>query len=102
MGDNQLEGGIPAELGSLGNLESLDLGRNRLTGEIPTELGNLGNLELLFLDNNGLTGEIPGELGNLNLMVSYLGGNQFSGCVRATLRSIISNDWGGVGLPFCD
>ena len=42
--DNGLSGEIPAELGSLSNLESLVLVHNQLSGEIPAELGSLSNL----------------------------------------------------------
>ena len=45
-------GEIPAELGSLSNLTSLDLNGNALSGEIPPELGDLDNLTSLGdLDN---------------------------------------------------
>ena len=45
--DGGLTGEIPTELGSLANLQELDLGGNQLTGEIPTELGSLANLQWL-------------------------------------------------------
>ena len=59
----QLTGEIPAELGGLTNLQTLDLHGNRLPGEIPGELGGLVNMQTLWLSVNQLTGEIPGELG---------------------------------------
>src|SRR4051812_47718099 len=49
---NNLIGHIPASIGNLVNLTSLDLNTNRLSGSIPSSLGNLVNLEYLFLHNN--------------------------------------------------
>ena len=72
----ELTGAIPAELGSLTQLHSLDLGWNDLSDEIPAELGNLINLQTLDLYGNQLSGAIPAELGNLtNLQSLGLGPN---------------------------
>ena len=88
---NQLTGEIPAELGNLANLQTLFLGRNQLTGEIPAELGDLTNLKGLWLDSNQLTGEIPAELGNLaNLHSLWLDSNQLTGAIPAELGSLTS------------
>ena len=89
--ENQLSGGIPAGLGSLSSLQSLDLGGNRLTGEIPTELGKLSNLESLFLNYNELTGEIPADLGGLsNLTQMDLGANRLNGEIPRELGNLSS------------
>ena len=91
LAGNQLTGEIPAELGSLTNLEGLSLNDNQLTGEIPAELGSLTNLEELFLNNNQLTGEIPAELGGLsNLTRLWLQGNQLTGEIPAELGDLTS------------
>ena len=58
-----LTGHIPAEIGDLTGLETLDLSDNNLTGSIPSELGNLEALQTLDLSDNGLTGRIPDALG---------------------------------------
>ena len=81
-----LSGEIPPELGNLAKLERLLLIRNRLSGSIPPELGNLANLEELYLAENQLTGSVPPELGNLkNLKNLTLHTNDLSGCLPAWL-----------------
>ena len=52
--EKELTGTIPAELGQLSSLETLNLGNNQLTGTIPAELGQLSSLETLNLGNNQL------------------------------------------------
>ena len=74
---------------------------NQLTGEIPAELGNLSNLESLNLSSNRLT-EIPGELGSLsNLTYLYLSDNQLTGCIPVGIAGVANNDLSQLGLPFC-
>ena len=127
LADNLLSGPIPPELGNLTNLEALYLDSNLLSGPIPPELGNLTNLSSLFLSNNLLIGQIPSELGRLskleglslwgnelrglippelftlsNLNFLFLGlGNQFTGCVPESWRSLDYNDIDFLDLPFC-
>ena len=85
-----------------GRVDGLILGGNGLTGGIPAELGSLSNLQWLLLWGNGLTGEIPAELGNLsNLRWLYLRNNRLTGCIPAELQNVESNDFDRVGLPFC-
>ena len=86
---NGLNGGIPAELGNLTNLQELDLGPNQLSGSIPAELGNLTNLQQLDLGSNQLSGSIPAELGNLtNLQQLGLYYNQLSGTIPSSLGDL--------------
>ena len=78
LDERQLQGEIPAQLGSLGQLVELNLSKNELTGGIPPALGHLRHLRLLALNQNftpkaagalgatnGLFGRLPGELGHL-------------------------------------
>ena len=69
---NGLTGPIPAALGDLALLQTLDLGRrwdstaakwvnNALTGSIPPALERLANLRRLDLSGNDLTGPHPGR-----------------------------------------
>ncbi|KAJ4847425.1 hypothetical protein Tsubulata_006530 [Turnera subulata] len=57
---NKLNGTIPATLGNLTKLVSLDLYNNNLTGPIPSSLGNVTSLRRL--NGNKLNGTIPLEV----------------------------------------
>ena len=49
-----------------GRVTSLNLGNNNLTGSLPPEMGSLTALSLLYLHrNSGLTGPVPAEMANL-------------------------------------
>ncbi|CAN0421835.1 unnamed protein product, partial [Pylaiella littoralis] len=86
---NNLQGAIPKELGALGKLETLLLGRNNLTGQIPKELGTLSKLERLSLHNNQFSGHIPPELGNLAVLtILDLEGNKLSGTIPPELGNL--------------
>jgi Leucine-rich repeat (LRR) protein len=69
LGGNQLTGGIPSQIGNLGELKILYLDHNKLSGPITKELANLKNLEVLFLDNNNFDGGItlPPRVDPINL-----------------------------------
>ena len=93
-----LAGSIPSELGSLVNLQRLNLSFNKLTGEIPRELGNLSKLEELLLPVNQLDGGIPAELGNLsNLQTLSLSENQLTGDIPTELGNLSNLRTLGVG-----
>jgi len=64
--DNLIYGTVPSDLGSLANLERLELTKNSLNGELPPEIGNLGSLTFLALGRNSFWGELPGALGKLS------------------------------------
>ncbi|MGE5344165.1 MAG: BACON domain-containing protein [Candidatus Omnitrophota bacterium] len=87
--NNQLSGSIPSELGNLSKLFDLSLDRNQLTGTIPSEIGNLSHLVDLFLYNNQLSGEIPSELGNLtSLWFLNLSHNQLTGSIPSPFYNL--------------
>ncbi|MXX71018.1 MAG: hypothetical protein F4Y73_04025 [Gemmatimonadetes bacterium] len=63
--DRNLEGRIPAAIGQLDQLLSLDLNDNSLHGPVPPEVGWLTRLHDLHLSGNDLSGPLPAELGDL-------------------------------------
>ncbi|KNA07436.1 hypothetical protein SOVF_171700 [Spinacia oleracea] len=79
---NNISGPIPSELGNLTNLVSLDLYLNSFSGPIPESLGKLSKLRFLRLNNNSLTGQIPMSLTNItSLQVLDLSNNRLAGAV---------------------
>ncbi len=87
----ELNGTVPAGLGSLPNLRFLKMWDLGLTGSIPAELGNLSNLEELRLDQNALTGSIPTGLGSLGKLTSMgLSINQLSGGIPSDFGNLSS------------
>ena len=99
LGNNQLSGNIPDEIGNLTNLYTLYLGDNQLSGNIPDEIGNLTNLQTLYLSRNPLSGNIPDEIGNLtNLQTLALRDSQLSGNIPdeiGNLTNLRDLDLGG-------
>ena len=91
---NGLTGTLPAELGMLSRLRSLEIGGNPgLTGPIPAELGDLTtNLESLILQANRLTGPIPAEFGRLTDLdgLALGGGNPLSGRIPPELGNLVN------------
>ncbi|MBO1351939.1 MAG: leucine-rich repeat domain-containing protein [Hormoscilla sp. GUM202] len=89
LDDNNLNGTLPSELGSLSNLQTLDLEDNSLSGTIPSELGDLTNLLELDLEDSSLSGEIPSWLGSLtNLQILDLDDNSLSGTIPSELGDL--------------
>ncbi len=89
LGDSELTGVIPPELGRLSQLEWLSLYDNELTGSIPAALGRLSQLEWLDLSGNELTGSIPVELSQLTALRGlYLYGNELTGSIPVELSQL--------------
>ncbi len=88
---NNLSGIIPQSLGGLTNLYFLNLDYNLFSGSIPASLGNLTKLQYLYIDGNQLTGEIPSSLGNLTKLESLgLGVNQLTGSIPSSFGNLVN------------
>ncbi|MEO1064370.1 MAG: hypothetical protein AAFZ07_23365 [Actinomycetota bacterium] len=90
VGNPALSGPLPPELGNLTNLRTLLLQQNSFSGTLPSEFGHLTNLTSLDLSQNELTGNIPAALGNLVRLEHRLdlGQNSLDGALPATLGAL--------------
>ena len=81
-----LTGTIPATLGSLENLNTLNLENNMLSGLIPDSLFDADNLVRIDLDTNSLRGMLPTSIGNvMNLMILQIDGNMINGTLPSEI-----------------
>ncbi|CBI31817.3 unnamed protein product, partial [Vitis vinifera] len=95
LGDNELSGEIPRQLGELtqliGNLTHLRLtdlyiGINHFSGQLPPEIGNLSSLQNFFSPSNRFSGRIPPEIGNCSMLNHVsLSNNLLSGSIPKEL-----------------
>ncbi|KAL7239567.1 hypothetical protein ACSBR2_005461 [Camellia fascicularis] len=93
ISDNQLEGPIPTNIGSIfPNLIYLKTSRNLIQGHIPTSLGDMQSLRILDLSNNNLSGLIPKHLSCRYLFFLKLSNNNLSGQISLPF----------VNLPFLE
>lgn len=89
MGMNNLQGELPASIGSLKNLESLKLFFNQIGGSLPDELFELQNLKTLDLNNNFISGAISSAIANLkNLEELLLSSNNFTGMLPSEIGTL--------------
>lgn len=86
---NKLTGQITDTIGSLTNLEILDVSDNYFSGTIPSNIGDMTRLEELHLHSNNLVGSIESNVGQLtnlqNLSLSY---NYFVGSIPTTIADL--------------
>jgi Leucine-rich repeat (LRR) protein len=85
LGNNNLTGVIPEDIGQLTALISLNLSANKLTGAIPQSICNLTSLETLDLSGNRLTGAFPTSLNDLHFLSQFnVSNNDLEGTVPFT------------------
>jgi Leucine-rich repeat (LRR) protein len=89
LGENNLSGTIPAEIGDLTLLENLDFFGNQITGNIPSEIGVLTQLNNLDFRNNLLTGGIPDEIYELSNLTRFgFGANLLTGSISPLIGNL--------------
>nr|GEX99421.1 probable leucine-rich repeat receptor-like protein kinase At5g49770 [Tanacetum cinerariifolium] len=59
LNNNQLNGTIPASIGTVGTLKVIRLDSNSLRGRVPQNITNAKNVNELYLSNNNLNGSVP-------------------------------------------
>ena len=110
MQSNNLVGNLPPSMGSLAQLESLQIRNNSLSGTFPTSLMKNDQLIVLDLRENKLSGIIPKWIGEkfLNMEIFCLSSNNFSGhipneiCDMSVLHilDLAQNNFSG-NIPTC-
>jgi gliding motility-associated-like protein len=92
LNNNNLNGSLPAALGDLTELTTLQIINNPLlSGSIPTSIGNLTKLNSMLLYLNGLSGTIPPSIGNLTMVTQLeLQSNNFTGSIPAEIGNLTS------------
>lgn len=89
LNNNNLQGSLPPEIGSLSGLTEIVLSRNRLSGSLPPVIGSLNQLTILDLSENQFGGALPAELFTLtSLQYLYLDHNQFGGVLPAAIENL--------------
>ncbi|XP_022980931.1 receptor-like protein kinase HAIKU2 [Cucurbita maxima] len=83
--DNEISGGVPAELGEFKSLVDLSLYSNRLTGPLPQLIGSWSDFDYIDVSENFLSGSIPPDMCKKGTMKKLLIlKNNFSGEIPAT------------------
>jgi len=89
LNNNNLNGTIPSQIGSLTQVQRVKLNNNNLSGKIPSEIGSLTNMDWLYLEHNMLTGDIPSTIGNLhNLTNLALYNNKLTGDIPSQITNL--------------
>ncbi|PON42470.1 Serine/threonine protein kinase [Trema orientale] len=98
IGQNSFVGKVPSNLGNLPDLSIFSLKDNMLGSHLANSLDfiasltNCSKLKILSLTENNFGGVIPKHVANLSTQLTrfYLGGNQVSGNIPATLENLVN------------
>lgn len=90
---NNLSGWIPSEIGSLVELQSLDLsctqGGSLVEKSMPETFGNLINMSVLRIEDCNLGGTIPATIGGaISLTQLLIGGNNITDSIPETIGDL--------------
>lgn len=90
-----LTGQLSGDIGSLSELETLDLSYNKdLNGPLPQSIGQLKKLSTLILVGCNFNGPIPDNIGNLQeLLYLSLNSNKFSGPIPHSIGNLSKLYW---------
>ncbi len=105
LSDTPLDNWSGVTTNDKGQVTRLELAEAGLRGPLPAALGQLSALVSLDLRNNRLYGPMPKALGQLlHLQELYLGGNAWTGCLPTAWRDLSTHqsDIGVLTLPYCD
>ncbi len=87
----RIGGPIPPSIGSLINLQSLNLANNLFEGSLPATLGNLQRLQRLDLREIGLVGPFVPSLWSVSSMESLqIGNNLFTGTIPPSVSNMVN------------
>ncbi|KAF6141559.1 hypothetical protein GIB67_041036 [Kingdonia uniflora] len=92
ISSNNLSGPIPGEVGKCSKLLYLGLSCNIFNGSIPSQIGDLISLSILLdLSHNELKGGIPSEIGSLQMLQNLdISHNMLSGLIPSSFERMTS------------
>jgi Leucine-rich repeat (LRR) protein len=89
LSEHNLVGPVPTAIGTLTQLEILDLSGNIITGSLPWQIGGMMSLLLLDVQNNLMSQQLPTELASLSALDSlYLNSNFLEGSIPTELGNM--------------
>ncbi|KAL7242003.1 hypothetical protein ACSBR1_014561 [Camellia fascicularis] len=89
LGDTNIIGSIPEEIGMLPKMEGLYLQYNNLMGPIPATIFNISTLQIIAFTQNQFSSKLPSSIGVPlpNLERLHLGENELSGIVPDSISN---------------